>query len=64
MCPGALCYSILKILCQLLQTAPDAVTDTAWVYTLRYCYLAHTHTQVIPVSYTHLDVYKRQSVHI
>ena len=26
--PCALCYSTLKILCQLLQTTPDAVTDT------------------------------------
>ena len=43
-----ICSSILKILCQLLQTTPDTVTDTAGVYTLRYCYLAHTHTQVIP----------------
>ena len=48
MWPCALCYSILKILCQLLQTAPDAVTDTAWVYTLRCGDLTHTHTQVIP----------------
>ena len=46
--PCALCYSILKILCQLFQTAPDAVTDTAWVYALRCGNLAHTHTQVIP----------------
>ena len=46
--PCALCDSILKILCQLLQTAPDAVTDTAWVYILRCGNLAHTHTQVIP----------------
>ena len=46
--PCALCYSILKILCQLLQTAPDAVTETAWVYTLRCGNLAHAHPQVIP----------------
>ena len=45
--PCALCYSILKILCQLFQTAPDAVTDTAWVYTFRCGDLTHAHTQVI-----------------
>ena len=46
--PCTLCYSILKILCQLLQTTPDTVTNTAWVYALRCGDLTHTHTQIIP----------------
>jgi len=53
---------ILKILCQLLQTTPDAVTNTAWVYTLRCGDLAHTHTQVIP-GINPLGLFLRQSHH-
>ena len=43
-----ICSSILKILCQLLQTTPDTITDTALVYALRCGDLTHTHTQIIP----------------
>ena len=47
MWPCALCYSILKILCQLLQTAPDAVTDTAWVYTFYFGNFVYRHSQIV-----------------
>ena len=53
---------ILKILCQLLQTAPDTVTNTAWVYTLRCGDLTHAHTQVIP-GIDPLSLLLRQSHH-
>ena len=32
----------------MLQTTPDTVTNTAWVYTLRCGDFTHAHTQVIP----------------
>ncbi len=60
--PCALYYSILKILCQLLQTTPDTITDTAWVYTLRCGDLTHAHTQVIP-GVDPLSLLLRQSHH-
>ena len=50
------------MLCQLFQTAPDAVPDTAWVYTLCCGDLSYSHAQIIP-GIDPLGLLLRQSHH-